>query len=366
MSSQEGNKVVRWGILSTGRICQDFATALKALKQYQPELAFEVVAVGSRGIESATSFAQRFNIPRSYGSYEELVKDPEIDIIYIGSPHSYHADHGVLALEAGKSVLCEKSLALSRAQVQTLVDLARSKNLFFMEAIWTRYFPFVRSIFGPSEDGNDDALIVKRLGTIQYLNVTFGFIDQGVPRLSEPDLGGGALLDIGVYCVHLSDIVFQGETPVEIKAVGKIHPEFQTDRQIAITLTYSDNRAAHLLCTFLAHAPNEVTAIGTSGFLRIHTPFWCPTKATLRTFAEKDKVGTEEVFEHPLPEVPEGHRFNFRNSIGLMYEAAYAVRQIQKGATESAIHGQDGSLRIMAIMDEIRRQVGVRYPCDLD
>ena len=186
---------VRWGILGTGAIAKQFVQALR----FVPEA--EVFAVGSRSRASAQEFADKKGIPRRHASYDDLASDPDVDVVYIATPHPFHAENATLCLEAGKAVLCEKPFCVNAAEAERVVGLARKKRLFIMEGMWTRFFPLMEEVRRLVSEG--------AIGEVRMLNVDFGFRADLDPasRLFDPKLGGGALLDVGVYCVSFASMI---------------------------------------------------------------------------------------------------------------------------------------------------------------
>jgi len=333
---------IRWGILGSGKIAQDFVTALSYLEDAQ------VVAIGSRNQKSADEFGDRFKIPNRYSSYEALAKDPNVEIIYVSTIHPLHRENSILCLQNGKAVLSEKPLTMNAQQSEEVMKVAREKKLLYMEGMWTRFFPAMIKLRQLIQDGT--------LGDIKLVMADFGFKNEGIARLDKLELGGGAVLDIGVYPISFSSMVFGGKYPTTIKAVGHLNSVFGSDDQSAITLGYKPDQHATLAITLLADTPKEATVIGEKGRVRIHSRFWCPTQLTVSIVGKPD-----EVLEFPLPEKKPEHSFHFNNSIGLQYEAAHVHKLLYEGKLESNIITLDESLVVMKIMDEVRKQIGLKY-----
>jgi dihydrodiol dehydrogenase / D-xylose 1-dehydrogenase (NADP) len=339
---------VKWGILTSGKICNDFCIALSTLPNAQ------IHAIAARSIDSASAFAKRFDIPNAYGSYEELAADPEIDVIYIGSPHNYHKGHALMCIKNGKNVLCEKPMTLNAADAKEVIDAARSKGVFFMQGVWSRFFPLYEKIRNLKQDGT--------FGEIRTLNVTFGFNDtELIPRLHEPSLAGGAILDIGVYCVQIASLVFGGEAPTSVLASGYLTPT-GVDKTLTIILKYANGGLATMTCSIACNLPNYCHIGGTKASAKICSPFWCPTKLELTHQGPygPDESKPEETFEFPLPDCPKPT--NFTNSIGFTYEAAAVMKCLGEKQQASSLMPDAESLVIMGIMDEVRKQIGVIYP----
>lgn len=319
-----------WGILSTGDIAHSFADDLTRLPNAR------IVAVGSRTQESADKFGDEFGIPHRHPTYEALVNDPDVDIIYIATPHSFHADNTRLALEAGKHVLCEKPFTLNRAQAEPLFALAREKNLFLMEAMWTRFLPAMRQIQQLVEDGE--------IGDLRYIRADFGFRGEFDPqsRWFNPELGGGALLDLGIYVITCAAI-FWGTTPERIEGQAALAPT-GVDELDTISLQYSGGRLAQLNCTLALTTPTEADLFGTEGRIHIHSPF---NKAQVFTLYADGK------------ETKHDHSFDGE---GLRFQADHLMKMLDMGRTESDIMTPTDTLNIMGIMDTLRAWWGVQYP----
>ena len=253
---------VRWGLMATGLIADLFAKDLQLL----PDA--ELVAVGSRSRSGADAFADRFGIPRRHGSYAELAADPEVDAIYVSPPHPGHRDAALLAIEAGKAVLCEKPFAMDRAQAQEMVDAARAAGVFLMEAMWTRFLPHVVRM--------REILAAGTLGELVYLTAEHGqwFAPDPAHRLFAPSLGGGALLDLGIYPVSFAHSIFG--PPSAVTAVST--PAFTgVDATTSMTLQYPSGAHAVLTTTLAAQSDNPAALYGTEARLEIDGWFYVPT-----------------------------------------------------------------------------------------
>jgi predicted dehydrogenase len=323
-------KQVRWGILGTGAIARRFVQGLNSL----PEA--EVLAVGSRSRASAEKFADKRNIPRRHAGYDTLASDPDVDVVYVATPHPFHAENTTLCLEAGKAVLCEKPFSVNAEEAERVVGLAREGGLFLMEGMWTRFFPLMEEVRRLVSEG--------AIGELRMLNVDFGFRAGLDPasRLFDPKLGGGALLDVGVYCVSFASMVFGRPSG----AVGISHlGETGVDEQASVVLEHEGGRLANLSIGIRTATPQEATIMGTEGYVRIHAPWWRPTSMTI------SRPGTEdETVDAPVS----GNGFN--------YEAAEVMRCLEAGKTESDIMPLDETISVMRTMDRIRAAWGLRYP----
>lgn len=319
----------RWGILATGGIAATFVADLKLLPQA------EVVAVGSRTPAAARRFADAHDIPRAYGSWTGLVEDPEVDVIYVATPHSAHHEAAALCLRAGKPVLCEKPFALNLAQSEDLVRIAAATGTFLMEAMWMRTIPAVRRAVEVIRDG--------AIGKVSAVYADFGLAGPFPPdhRLRDPRLGGGALLDLGVYPVSLAQFVLGA--PERVAAVAALTPE-GVDENTAIALGYADGAIASLHAGIAGRTPTVATVVGTGGRVELPALFFRPERFRL--------IRGEEVEVHEAP---------LRGN-GMGYEAEEVMRCLAEGRTESELVPLTETLAVMRTLDEIRALVGVRYP----
>ncbi|MGY3683147.1 Gfo/Idh/MocA family protein [Streptomyces sp. TE33382] len=326
---------VRWGVLATGGIAASFTADVRAM----PDA--EVVAVASRTDASAKAFADRFGIGRAYGSWAELVADDTVDIVYVATPHSAHREAAGLALEAGKHVLCEKAFTLDARQAAELVALARERGLFLMEAMWMYCNPVIRRMTELVRDG--------AIGEIRTVQADFGFTGDFGPghRLRDPALGGGALLDLGVYPVSFAQLLL-GE-PDRVQADALLSPE-GVDLNTGMLLGWDSGATALLSCSIVGHHPTAATVIGTAGRIDFPHSFFYPERFVLhRAGAEPEEITTG-----PGP----------RGLTGLQYEAAEVMRAVRAGERESPLVPLDGSLAVMRTLDAVRERVGVRYAVD--
>jgi len=257
---------IRWGILGTGAIAQAFAQGLKALPDAQ------LAAIGSRSLATARQFAAAFEVSKAYGTYEELVGDPDIDIVYVATPHQRHRDDCLLALNANKAVLCEKPFASNAAQVQEIIDLARERNLFCMEAMWMRFMPLILEVRKLIEQ--------KVIGEVRLLTADNGKAIRYDPehKMFQPAQGGSCLLDRGVYGLALA----QGLLGKPEAVNGNVsYSASGVDEQVGMVLRYRNGALAVLASSLTAHTSNEAVITGTNGSIRIHAPFYNPTRVTV-------------------------------------------------------------------------------------
>jgi predicted dehydrogenase len=322
---------VRWGILGPGNIAHSFATALREGTRQ------EVVAVGSRSADRARDFADEFGVPAAYGSYHALVADPDVDVVYVASPHSEHRDHALLALEAGKAVLVEKAFTRNAAEAREVFDAASERGLFAMEAMWTRFLPHMDVVRQAVADGLLGDVLTVMADHGQALH------PDGPERLSSPRLAGGSLLDLGVYPLSFTSMVLGSFESVS--AVGHLTDQ-GVDAQLAVTVTRGGEALGLVGSSMVTKTPTTAAVVGRTSRLEIEGDFFSPQPVRLLT-----PLGEE--LDRYEPEVREH---------GFRYEAAEVARCLDAGALESPLMPHAETLRVMEAMDEVRRQVGVRYP----
>ncbi|CAM5376948.1 oxidoreductase [Streptomyces spiroverticillatus] len=324
---------VRWGILATGDIASAFTAELKKMPDAR------VAAVASRTAERAKAFADRFDIPKAYGSWAELAADDEIDVVYVAAPHSAHRAAAGLCLEAGRAVLCEKSFTLNATEASELIALARTHDRFLMEAMWMYCNPLVQRLAALVRD---DAI-----GEVRTIHADFGLPGPFDPthRLRDPAQGGGALLDLGVYPVSFAHLLL-GE-PTDVQAHALLSPE-GVDLNTAILLGWQDRGAlATLTCSVTAGTPVTASVTGTKGRIDVPHGFFYPERFTLHRHGQDP----EEFVA--APDAPHD---------SLRHEAAEVMRCLRTGAKESPLVPLDGSLAVMRTLDAVRGRIGVRYP----
>lgn len=325
---------VRWGVIGAGSIASRFAGALAAL----PDA--ETLAVGSRSQDSADRFAEAHGFSRSYPSYAQLAADPDVDVVYVATPHPFHAENVELCLKAGKAVLCEKPFAMNAAEARRLVRLSRERGLFLMEGMWTRFFPLMGRLREVLADGT--------IGEPRMLTVDFGFRAPFDPssRLFDPKLGGGAMLDVGVYCVSFASMVLGPP----VRATGLSHlGETGVDEQFAAALEHGGGRLSTITAGTRTATPQEATVLGTEGYIKIHSPWWMPEAMTVSRPGREDEVVREPTEDN-----------------GFRYEAAEVMRCLGSGQKESSIVPLDETVSVLETMDEIRAVWGLRYPGEED
>ncbi len=329
MTGASAGKTIGWGVLGPGAIAALFAQDLEGAP------GARLAAVGSRSADKARAFAERFQAERSYGSYEELAGDPAVDVVYVATPHPFHKEHTLLCLEHGKAVLCEKPMAVNEQEAREMAACARDKDLFLMEAMWTRFLPVMKDVRDWLRDG--------RIGDIRLLTASFGFRAGWEPeqRCLDPRLAGGALLDVGVYVAALASMVFGGP-PSSIKAAAHLG-ETGVDEQAAMILGYEKGALALLSCAVRTQTCQEARIYGTEGL--IHIPeFWGAASATL--------------------EVPGKEPLRSAGDSGYQYEALEVMSCLRAGKKESPLMPLDESLAIMRTLDEARDCIGLAYPME--
>jgi predicted dehydrogenase len=321
---------LRWGILGTGAIAHLQTRDLVGN-------GFTVAAVGSRRQESADAFAAEFGIGTAHGSYEALVSDPGVDAIYVATPHPFHAANAMLALNAGKHVLVEKPFALNAAQAREVVELATQRHLVVLEAMWTRFLPHMLRI--------REIIAAGTLGEVRTLIADHNQLLPSDPtnRLNAPELGGGALLDLGIYPVSFAADLFGQPSTVHAIAAKTATG---VDRQTAMLFGYPDGRQAVLHTALDTLGPNTAAVIGTAGRIEVD-PVWY----TATGFSVYDGRGNEiERFDSDI------------SGRGMQYQAEELERLAALGDTAGTILPPGESVRIMEVLDDIRNQIGLRYP----
>lgn len=325
---------IRWGIIGTGIIARKFAADLQLLPDAQ------LTAVGSRSQSTAREFGRLFNIPSCYGRYEELAADSQVDVIYIAAPHVFHFENTMLCLKNGKAVLCEKPFSINAQQAEIMINCAREKNLFLMEAMWTRFLPVITRLC--------QLLDEKIIGDIKFVTANLGFKTDFGPehRLMSLKLGGGALLDIGVYPISLTSMLLGVPdtltSMVQYAATG-------VDEQAAILFKYANNVLAAIHTSIKVQTSNEMLVVGTKGQINLDAPLYRPGKLTLQLEGQSKQ-------EIMAPCTGGGYQ----------YQAAEVMLCLREGKTESRIMSLADTFSVMQIMDRIRAQWGLKYPGEAD
>ena len=318
----------KWGVIGPGRIAEKFAEDVKATE------SSELYAVASRS--GAQAYVKKYQVPVVYDTYEALVADPAVDGVYIATPHSFHYENARLCLEAGKPVLCEKPLTVNVQETNELISLSKNKNVFLMEALWSRYLPAFQQVRKWLDAGE--------IGEILMIRSAFCIKRKNSPehRLLNPALAGGTLLDLGIYPIAISQWVMQ-DNPDKLQAVAVLGAT-GVDERLAVNMQYRSGAVCQFLSSFDFEMENAMSIYGTEGVIRLPDSFWQAQKAVL----EKD--GKQVVLELP-----------FRSG-GFEYEIDEAVSCIRAGKIESVRMSHVDTLANMEVMDTIREQIGLKYP----
>ncbi len=330
---------IRWGILAPGGIARTFARAVAV------GTGSSVVAVGSRSTERAQAFADDHGIARVHGSYEDLVADEQVDAVYIASPHSAHHEHALLCLRAGKPVLVEKAFTRNVPEASEVLEVAREGGLLVAEAMWSRYLPHYDVVRHAVETG--------LLGDLVQVSADHGQLlhPDGPARLAQPELAGGALLDLGVYPISFADMVLAaagaGGVSAESVSATATLTDLGVDAHTTVVVASDAGARGVLTSTMSAATPCVAVVSGTRARLELDRTFYNPT--IVRLVASDGTVVDEFDGE-------------FDKARGFSYEAAEFARALTAGESETASMPHAATMRVMATMDEVRRQVGVSYP----
>ena len=320
----------KWGIIGTGGIARAFANDIAFLSDHV------VAAVGSRNLENAESFVKTIPGAKAHGSYDALINDADIDAVYVATPHPSHKENVIAALNAKKPVLCEKPFAVNATEAKEMVTAAKANNVTLMEAMWARFLPHYGKI--------REIVASGVLGQITTIHADHGqrLADQNIPRLVEPSLAGGALLDLGIYPISFAHMVLG--IPQSITSTAALTDK-GVDAQTSMILGYANGAQAILNTTMIAQTPCTAVIAGLNGYLEVNRTFYNPTSMRLTLF---DGTITE------YPSDYTGH--------GLREQAVEFARVVKSGAKESPILRWEDTIAIMEIMDTVRSQIGLKYP----
>lgn len=325
------SKTYNWAILGCGKIARKFANDLKLLSNAR------LYAAASRSLESAEAFASELGFEKAYGSYEEMVNDPKVDVVYIASPHSHHCEHALLCLNHKKAVLCEKAFAINSKEVALMIDASKQNNTFLMEAFWTRFQPSFLKVL--------DIIRSGELGALKMVRSDFAFNADYNPekRLYNVDLGGGSLLDIGIYPIFMS-LMTLGK-PSEIKTLAKFCPT-GAEESIIMSFSYPGGEIAALVSSFASFSSTQTEFSFENGFVRLNRRFFTPTTLTYWKNQEEEQL------------------ISFERCAGLGYEleAAHVMDCLDAGKTESDWMPLSFSADLMEIMDQVRKDAGIVFP----
>ncbi|MCP4262322.1 MAG: Gfo/Idh/MocA family oxidoreductase [Planctomycetes bacterium] len=324
---------IRWGIIGTGFIAHQFARGLAVLEDAR------LAAVASRTKESAEKFAEEFGVTHRHVGVEELAGNENVDVVYVATPNTKHKGNTLRCLNGGKAVLCEKPFCINALEAAEMVECAREKGLFLMEAMWNHYFPAMVKV---REIINDGAI-----GEVRQVHSNFSFRGEWDPNglLLNPELGGGSLLDVGVYNIALVQMVYQRE-PTRISGMAHLG-ETGVDEQSSVTFGYDNGALAVLTSAIRTETRQEAAIYGTDGYILLPHAFWKPERIIVKTSQEEER-------EYKFDLVGNGYN----------YEAAEVMRCLRNGCLESPILPLDTSVAIMRTMDTIREQWGLVYPME--
>lgn len=327
------SETVRWGILGCGKIAKKFAADLRLVKEAS------LVAVGSLDEARGKEFAELYGVPNVYNTYEDLVAS-KVDVIYVATPHGFHHKNVMLCLSHNKAVLCEKAFALNSWQAREMVDEARARKVFLMEAFWSKFLPQYKKVIELINQGV--------LGDIRWLQADFGFKapEPHAQRLWDPLLGGGALLDIGIYPVFLAQSLLG--KPNNISAVMTPYPS-GVDEQCSITMTHPGGAISSLSCSFAVDTPIQAVISGTEGRIELHNRFH-NAAAQLYLALGKEELKEQSVYRE--------------DGNGYQFEAQHVTDCMLKGMTESEVMTHQDTLDLMETLDAIRKVCGIRYDVD--
>ena len=323
------NNKINWGIIGLGNIAHKFASDLKLSQDSVLQ------GVASRDLGKATAFAKKFGALKAYGSYLELATNPDIDIVYIATPHAMHFENTMMCLEHGKHVLCEKPLGLDAMQAKGMIEKAKEKDLFLMEGLWTRFIPATEKLL--------DLLSANAIGELLYVRADFGFKPTANPesRIYNKSLGGDSLLDIGIYPIFMSLLTLG--VPSSIKATARLS-ETGIDTFCAMLFDYKNGTKAILESNFEANTPTEAFIHGSKGFIKMHGPFHHAQKLTLQLYGE---VAQEII----LPLTGEGY----------LHEIDEVVACLRNGQIESNKYPHCFSLELSNLLDQVKNKIGLSY-----
>ena len=326
---------MKTAILGAGNIAKSMAAALRGLQKRGENV--EPYAVGARELSRAEAFAREQGFEKAYGSYEELVSDPEIDLVYVATPHSMHCEHMRLALEHGRNVLCEKAFTMNAGQAEEVIALAEKKGLLLAEAIWPRYMPSRQMILDLIDSGV--------IGTVTSLSANLGYPLTHVERLVRPELCGGALLDLGVYPLNFACMAFPGE----IRDVASACVKWETgvDAQNSFTLTFEDGRMAVLYSSMLVQSDRLGVINGDKGYMEV------------QNINNPEEIRIFDLQRNCIRTIPVPEQIN-----GYEYEVLACREALEKGWTECPQMPHAETLRMMKVMDGLRKSWGVIYPME--
>jgi predicted dehydrogenase len=326
---------IHWGIIGCGRIAEKFAADLSCVK------GATLTAVASRSLSNAKKFAKKFGAKHAHGSYQDIVNNEEVDVIYIATPHTHHCEHTLLCIEHNKAVLCEKPFAMNSRQTIEMINRAREKKIFLMEAVWTKFLPHYKKM--------QELIKKNKIGDIKSVLINFGFRlrDDAPVRLSDPALGGGTLLDIGIYNVFM--ILSILGKPDEIQA--RMTPSSKgIDEQCAFQFIYHNGALAQSFTSFSTNLPTEVHINGTKGYIKLTSKFY--------------EASSKVELHHGMGDKGKVIKLKKEKGIGYWHEAKHVTDCLIEGLTESPVMTHADTIQIMETLDEVRKIAGLRYATD--
>lgn len=323
------DKIINWGIIGLGKIAHKFAEDLVKVPNTK------LYSVASRSLDKSKIFAQRFKSAKVYNNYQDLLNDVNVDAVYIATPHSFHCEHTLMCLNSGKAVLCEKPLALNSAEVEKMISIATSNQILLMEALWTYFLPHYQKTLEIIESGV--------LGEITNLKADFGFkpVYDESSRVFNKALGGGSLLDIGIYPIFAALSILG--MPEKISAKGKFFNN-GADSECYILFNYNNGITAELNSTFLEETPTEAIITGTKGVLKLNSRFHAPTSLSLKLTGK-----SEQVFDFEVP-------YN-----GYYYEIIHFNALLHSNKKESHMMSFEMSRNLMTLLDLVKNEIGLAY-----
>lgn len=326
--------MINWGIIGLGKIAHKFAKDLALLD------GAKLHAVASRSPERSKAFAEEYHVPNYYDSYQAMMDCPDLDVIYIATPHTLHYENTMLCIKAGKAVLCEKPFAMNLREAQAMVNAAREHHVFLMEAMWTRFMPTIRKVLEIIEKGE--------IGEVVSVKADFGFNAPFDPqsRIYNPALGGGSLLDIGIYPVFLAQLLLG--KPRQIKALANLGAT-GVDEDLGVLFQYDNGKLAHLHSSVIAKTKTEAFIYCTKGTIHLHPRWHEPTRLTLQRYGEPAEAFT----------------FEYQGN-GYYLEALEVMHCLQNNKKESEWLPLSFTLDVMETLDRIRKEAGIIYAQDLE
>lgn len=317
------------GILGAGGIARVMAETVNGMEEAQ------CYAVAARDLGRAQKFAEEFGVEKAYGSYTEMLQDPQVELVYIATPHSHHYEHVKLCLEHGKHVLCEKAFTANAAQAEEILKIAEEKGLLLTEAIWTRYMPMRKTI--------DEVVASGIIGKITSLSANLGYVIEQNERIHAPELAGGALLDLTVYPLNFASMVF-GDDIVKVDA-SCVKIDTGVDGQDNVMLTYRDGKMATLYTTIHAQTDRRGMINGSLGYIEIEN---INNYESMKVYDHDRKI----IASYEAPEQITGYE----------YEVRAAIRAIREGKTECEEMPHAETIKMMKLMDRIRADFGIVFP----